>query len=55
MWERGADMVLAAHYTPVKCGVATQGQIDFYDDPQLISPAADAVAAFLRREVKGPT
>jgi len=26
----------------------SQGQIDFYDDPELISPAADAVAAFLR-------
>jgi fermentation-respiration switch protein FrsA (DUF1100 family) len=25
----------------------SQGQIDFYDDPRLISPAADAVAAFL--------
>jgi uncharacterized protein len=24
------------------------GQIDFYDDPKLIAPAADAVAAFLR-------
>jgi len=21
VWERGADMVLAAHFTPVKCGV----------------------------------
>jgi uncharacterized protein len=26
----------------------TQGQIDFYDDPKLIAPAADAVDAFLR-------
>ena len=26
----------------------SQGQIDFYDDPKLISPAADAVAAFLQ-------
>jgi uncharacterized protein len=26
----------------------SQGQIDFYDDPRLVSPAADAVAAFLR-------
>lgn len=25
----------------------SQGQIDFYDDPKLVSPAADAVAAFL--------
>jgi len=33
----------------------SQGQIDFYDDPTLISPAADAVAAFLRRESTEPT
>ena len=26
----------------------SQGQIDFYDDPKLVAPAADAVAAFLR-------
>ena len=26
----------------------SQGQIDFYDDPKLVTPAADAVAAFLR-------
>ena len=26
----------------------SQGQIDFYDDPTLVSPAADAVAAFLQ-------
>jgi len=23
VWERGSDMVLAAHFTPVKCGVVT--------------------------------
>jgi fermentation-respiration switch protein FrsA (DUF1100 family) len=28
--------------------LASRGQIDFYDDPRLITPAADAVAAFLR-------
>jgi fermentation-respiration switch protein FrsA (DUF1100 family) len=26
----------------------SQGQIDFYDDPRLVAPATDAVAAFLR-------
>ena len=26
----------------------SRGQIDFYDDPKLIAPAADAVDAFLR-------
>ena len=28
----------------------SQGQIDFYDDPRLIAPAADAVDAFLRAQ-----
>jgi uncharacterized protein len=28
--------------------LSSQGQIDFYDDPRLVTPAADAVAAFLR-------
>jgi fermentation-respiration switch protein FrsA (DUF1100 family) len=28
----------------------SQGQIDFYDDPKLIAPAADAVDAFLRAQ-----
>ena len=26
VWERGSDMVLAAHYTKVKCGVTTHGR-----------------------------
>jgi fermentation-respiration switch protein FrsA (DUF1100 family) len=30
-----------------KLWLRSQGQIDFYDDPKLITPAADAVAAFL--------
>lgn len=38
VWERGSDMVLAAHFTPVKCGITTTletvrfqrpGRIDF--------------------------
>ena len=28
--------------------LTSEGQIDFYDDPKLIAPAADAVAAYLR-------
>jgi hypothetical protein len=28
--------------------ITSQGQIDFYDDPRLIGPAADAIAAFIR-------
>ena len=31
----------------------SQGQIDFYDDPKLVTPAADAVAAFLGHSATG--
>jgi uncharacterized protein len=42
-----------AFYSAVKSAkeelwLESQGQIDFYDDPKLVTPAADAVAAFLR-------
>ena len=33
----------------------SQGQIDFYDDPNLINPATDAVAAFCERANSGTT
>jgi hypothetical protein len=33
----------------------SQGQIDFYDDPKLISPATDAVAAFCEGTNSGAT
>jgi len=33
-----------------KLWLQSQGQIDFYDNPALINPAADAVAAFLSRQ-----
>jgi uncharacterized protein len=52
--ERGLTPDLAhAFYSAVKSPkhelwLESQGQIDFYDDPKLISLAADAVAAFLR-------
>jgi hypothetical protein len=35
--------------TPEELWLVSQGQIDFYDDRSLITPAADAVAAFLPR------
>jgi hypothetical protein len=28
--------------------LTSEGQIDFYDDPNLIAPAADAFSAFVR-------
>ena len=41
-----------AFYSAVKAPkrelwLESQGQIDFYDDPELITPATDAVAAFV--------
>jgi hypothetical protein len=33
VWERGTDMVLAAHFTEVKCGVATTLETVRFDRP----------------------
>ena len=36
VWERGSDMVLAAHFTPVKCGVATTLETVRFERPERI-------------------
>jgi hypothetical protein len=36
VWERGADMVLAAHFTPVRCGVATTVETVRFDRPERV-------------------
>jgi hypothetical protein len=36
VWERGSDMVLAAHFTPVKCGVATTVETVRFERPERI-------------------
>jgi hypothetical protein len=36
VWERGSDMVLAAHFTPVKCGVATTLETVRFEWPERI-------------------
>jgi hypothetical protein len=36
VWERGSDMVLAAHFTPVKCGVATTLETVRFQRPERI-------------------
>jgi hypothetical protein len=36
VWERGSDMVLAAHVTPVKCGVATTLETVRFERPERI-------------------
>jgi antibiotic biosynthesis monooxygenase (ABM) superfamily enzyme len=48
-----AHAFYAAVHTPKEeLWLRSHGQIDFYDDPQLIAPATDAVAAYLRRRAE---
>jgi hypothetical protein len=53
VWERGSDMVLAAHFTPVKCGVATTVETVRFDRPKRIDfrlvrgPVPHVVESFL--------
>ncbi len=37
VWERGTDMVLAAHYTNVKCGVTTTVETVQFERPERIN------------------
>jgi hypothetical protein len=36
VWERGSDMVLAAHFTPVRCGVTTTVETVRFERPERI-------------------
>jgi hypothetical protein len=36
VWERGSDMVLAAHFTPLKCGVTTTVETVRFSRPERI-------------------
>lgn len=36
VWERGSDMVLAAHYTPLKCGTTTTVETVRFERPARI-------------------
>jgi hypothetical protein len=36
VWERGSDMVLAAHFTPVRCGVTATLETVRFDRPERI-------------------
>ena len=44
----------AVHAPKQELWLQSQGQIDFYDDPNLITPATEAVAAFLKRSLSPP-
>jgi hypothetical protein len=37
VWERGSDMVLAAHFTPVKCGTTTTLETVRFERPDRIA------------------
>jgi len=44
------DALFAALAAPKEAlWIASKGQIDFYDDPNIINPAADAVARFFEK------
>ncbi len=37
VWERGADMALAAHFTPIKSGVATTVETVVFERPERVT------------------
>jgi hypothetical protein len=53
VWERGSDMVLAAHFTPVKCGVTTTVETVRFEPPGRVDfrvvrgPVPHVVESFL--------
>jgi Polyketide cyclase / dehydrase and lipid transport len=61
VWERGSDMVLAAHFTPVKCGVATTLETVRFERPQRIDfrvvrgPVPHVVESFVLDATQGGT
>lgn len=61
VWERGSDMVLAAHLTPVKCGVTTTVETVRFERPARIDfrvvrgPVPHVVESFVLDAVDGGT
>jgi polyketide cyclase/dehydrase/lipid transport protein len=61
VWERGSDMVLAAHFTPVKCGVATTVETVRFERPERIDfrvvrgPVPHVTEAFVLEETEEGT
>jgi Polyketide cyclase / dehydrase and lipid transport len=61
VWERGSDMVLAAHFTPVKCGVTTTLETVRFERPERIDfrvvrgPVPHVVESFLLESAEGGT
>ncbi len=61
VWVRGSDMVLAAHHTQVKCGVATTVETVKFTRPERIDfrvvrgPVPHVIESFVLREIDGET
>lgn len=61
VWERGSDMVLAAHFTSVKCGVATTLETVRFERPERIDfrvvrgPVPHVVESYLLAETDDGT
>jgi hypothetical protein len=61
VWERGSDMVLAAHLTPVKCGVTTTVETVRFERPERIDfrvvrgPVPHVVESFVLDDGEGGT
>jgi hypothetical protein len=59
VWERGSDMVLAAHFTEVRCGVTTTVETVRFTRPERIDfrvvrgPVPHLVEAFLLEDAGG--
>ena len=61
VWERGSDMVLAAHLTPLKCGVTTTVETVRFTSPERIDfrvvrgPVPHVVESFVLDETEQGT
>jgi hypothetical protein len=61
VWERGSDMVLAAHFTPVRCGVTTTLETVRFERPERIDfrvvrgPVPHVVESFVLSETGAGT
>jgi hypothetical protein len=61
VWERGTDMALAAHFTPVKCGIATTVETVRFRRPERIDfrvvrgPVPHVTESFLLAQVGDET
>jgi hypothetical protein len=61
VWERGTDMVLAAHHTHVKCGTTTTLETVRFDRPERVDfrvvrgPVPHVTESFVLEETEGGT